>query len=67
MAVESQHIHTDIIEATEFPDLVSRYAVRGVPKTVLNDRLFFEGAAPEATLLAAVVDAAGKVAREEGT
>jgi len=67
MAVESQHIHTDIIEATEFPDLVSRYAVRGVPKTVLNDRLFFEGAVPEATLLAAVVDAAGKVAREEGT
>ena len=67
MAVESQHIHTDIIEATEFPDLVGRYSVRGVPKTVLNDRLFFEGAVPEATLLAAVVDAAGKVAREEGT
>ena len=65
MAVESQHIHADIIEATEFPDLVSRYAVRGVPKTVLNDHLFFEGSAPEATLLAAVVNAAGKVAREE--
>ena len=62
MAVESRHIRADIIEATEFPDLVSRYAVRGVPKTVLNDQLFFEGAAPEATLLAAVVDAAGKVA-----
>ena len=67
MAVESRHVHTDIIEATEFPDLVGRYAVGGVPKTVLNDRLFFEGAVPEATLLAAVVDAAGKVAREEGT
>jgi hypothetical protein len=67
MAVESPHIQTDIIEATEFPDLVSRYAVRGVPKTVLNDRLFFEGAVPEANLLAAIVDAAGKVAREEGT
>ena len=67
MAVESQHIHTDIIEATEFPDLVGRYAVRGVPKTDLNDRQIFEGAVPEATLLAAVVDAAGKVAREEGT
>ena len=66
MAVESRRIRADIIEATEFPDLVGRYAVRGVPKTVLNDRLFFEGAAPEATLLAAVVDAAGKVAREEG-
>ena len=67
MAVESPHIQTDIIEATEFPDLVSRYAVRGVPQTVLNDRLFFEGAVPEANLLAAIVDAAGKVAREEGT
>jgi len=67
MAVESPHIQTDIIEATEFPDLVSRYAVRGVPKTVLNDRLFFEGAVPEANLLAAIVDAAGKVAQEEGT
>ena len=67
MAVESPHIQTDIIEATEFPDLVSRYAVSGVPKTVLNDRLFFEGAVPEANLLAAIVDAAGKVAQEEGT
>jgi predicted DsbA family dithiol-disulfide isomerase len=58
MAIESPRVRADIIEATEFPDLVTRYAVRGVPKTILNDRLFIEGAVPEPDLLAAVNRAA---------
>ena len=53
--------------ATEFPDLVARYAVRGVPKTILNDRLFIEGAVPEPDLVAAVSQAAGPAAPEART
>jgi predicted DsbA family dithiol-disulfide isomerase len=67
MAVESSLVRADIIEATEFPDLVARYAVRGVPKTVLNDGSFIEGAVPEPDLLAAIVDAAGGRGREAAT
>ena len=59
MAVESPQVRADIIEATEFPELVARYAVRGVPKTVVSDRVAIEGAGPETDLLAAILQAAG--------
>jgi predicted DsbA family dithiol-disulfide isomerase len=64
MAIESPRIRADIVEATEFPDLVARYAVRGVPKTILNDRLFVEGAVPEPDLVAAVGQAGGQAPPE---
>jgi hypothetical protein len=47
MAVESEFVTADVIEATEFPDLVRRYNVRGVPKIVINDSVEFVGALPE--------------------
>ena len=47
MAVESEHVTADVIEATEFPDLARRYGVRGVPKIVVNDSIEFVGALPE--------------------
>lgn len=59
MAIESPRVRADIIEATEFPDLVARYAVQGVPRTVLNDRVAIDGAVPETELLGAVLRAAG--------
>ncbi len=64
MAIESPRIRADIVEATEFPDLVARYAVRGVPKTILNDRLFVEGAVPEPDLIAVVRQASGQAPPE---
>jgi predicted DsbA family dithiol-disulfide isomerase len=48
MAVESEHITADVIEAMEFPDLARRYGVRGVPKIVINETTEFVGALPEA-------------------
>jgi predicted DsbA family dithiol-disulfide isomerase len=63
MAVESEHITADVIEAMEFPDLSRRYAVRGVPKIVINETTEFVGALPEAQYLAHVreaVEANGK-------
>lgn len=47
MAIESERVRADVIEANEFPDLVRRYGVRGVPKVVINDRVEFVGALPE--------------------
>ncbi|MHB8556058.1 MAG: protein disulfide oxidoreductase [Candidatus Dormibacteria bacterium] len=51
MAMASSVVTAEAFEATEFPDLVQRYQVRGVPKTVLNDTLTVEGAVPEQHLL----------------
>lgn len=51
MALESPHVTADVIEASEFPELIQRYGVRGVPKTVINGTVGVEGALPEAALL----------------
>jgi predicted DsbA family dithiol-disulfide isomerase len=59
MSVESGHVTADVIEATEFPDLARRYAVRGVPKTVINDTVEFVGALPESQFLSYVKAAVG--------
>ncbi|MGQ9671566.1 MAG: protein disulfide oxidoreductase [Candidatus Aminicenantales bacterium] len=50
-ALESPLIRADMVEATEFPHLVQKYQVFGVPKTVLNETVFVEGAVPEADFL----------------
>jgi predicted DsbA family dithiol-disulfide isomerase len=48
LAVESERVTGDVIEAMEFPDLARRYMVRGVPKIVINETTEFVGALPEA-------------------
>jgi glutaredoxin-like protein len=47
LAIESDFITADMVEATEFPDLVQHYQVRGVPKTVINGTASIEGSLPE--------------------
>lgn len=58
LAIESPHITATAIDATEYPDLVRRYNVTGVPKTVINDSVEIVGAATEADLVEAVLKAA---------
>ena len=53
-AIESPFVTAVAIDATEFPDLVQRYRVNGVPKTVINDIKELLGAAPEADFVAAI-------------
>ena len=55
-AIESPHVSTVAIDATEFPDLVRRYNVNGVPKTVINDTMELMGAAPEDEFINAIHD-----------
>jgi hypothetical protein len=45
---------------TGYPDLVRRYRVASVPKTVVGDDVEFVGALPESGLLGHVQDAARK-------
>jgi glutaredoxin-like protein len=51
MALESEFITADMIEATEFPDLANKYRVYGVPKIVVNEVVQIEGAVPESTFI----------------
>ncbi len=59
MAVESGHVTSSIVEASEYPDLVRRYQVSGVPKTVANETVEILGARPEEDFVRTAVGAAG--------
>ena len=47
MAIAKANVIADVVEVSEFPELANRYAVRGVPKTVINDSVEFVGNVPE--------------------
>jgi glutaredoxin-like protein len=51
MAYHSPRVKADMVEATEFPDLSQKYSVMGVPRTVINETEFQEGAAPEKMII----------------
>lgn len=57
MAIDNPHIRGDVVEASEFPHLVQRYHIMGVPKTVVNESTQFEGSVPENRFLAEVMKA----------
>lgn len=59
MTLVSERVTADVIEAIEFPHLVQKYRVMGVPKTVVNEQHEVVGAVPEARLLATLKQAAG--------
>ncbi len=51
MAYYSTKVTGDMVEATEFPQLTQKYNVMGVPRTVINETAYQEGAAPEETII----------------
>ena len=57
MAMASDLITADMVEATEFPHLSMKYNVMGVPRTVINETVYQEGAAPEALIVAKMQEA----------
>jgi len=65
LAVASEWIRADCVEATEFPDLAQRYMVMAVPKTVVNERVSFEGALPEVQFVDAVLQAVNGQGEQE--
>jgi glutaredoxin-like protein len=51
LALESEHITSDMVESSEFPHLVNKYGIMGVPKVVINEEFGFEGALPESSFV----------------
>ena len=47
MAMESELVTADMVEATEFQELSQFYQVYGVPLTVVNSKGRIEGGMPE--------------------
>ena len=56
LAMASDKVKADMVEAIEFPHLSNKYDVMGVPRTVINETEFLEGAAPEAMLMARIME-----------
>ena len=57
MAVASSRVTSFIVEASEYPDLVRKYRVSGVPKTIVNETVEILGARPEEEFVRAAVGA----------
>jgi predicted DsbA family dithiol-disulfide isomerase len=59
LAMASDMVTADMVEATEFPHLAIKYQVQGVPRTVVNDTIHIEGAVPEAALVSQLMAQVG--------
>lgn len=60
LAMESDLIHADMVESMEFPHLATKYSVMGVPRTVINEDTYVEGAVPEARLISKLKEAVAR-------
>lgn len=65
-ALENEFIQADCIEATEFPELSSRFRVYAVPKTVINGSASIEGSLPEQFFLEEILKTLPPVPKTEG-
>jgi predicted DsbA family dithiol-disulfide isomerase len=65
MAVESDNVRADMVEATEFPQLAVNYQVRAVPRTVINGTQLVDGGVPEPVMLQMLLMALGKLETED--
>lgn len=59
MAIENPNVRSDMVEVSEFPDLARQYQVYGVPLTVVNENIRFEGGAPEHYFIPAMLKQLG--------
>ncbi|MBI4673018.1 MAG: thioredoxin family protein [Chloroflexi bacterium] len=59
MAIENPNVRADMIEVSEYPELAQRYRVYGVPLTVVNQTVRFEGGAPEPYFIPALLEQLG--------
>ena len=68
LALASDLVTADMVEASEFPHLANRYQVYGVPRTVIEDVIHIEGAVPEAQVVSRLLQVLdeGAMARLRG-
>jgi predicted DsbA family dithiol-disulfide isomerase len=67
MAIENANVRADMVEVNEYPELAQRYQVYGVPLTVANETIRFEGGAPEPYFIPALLEQLGIPAPSEAT
>jgi len=60
-AIENDLIRADVIDSGEFPHLAQKYAVMGVPKTVINEKVDFMGPVTEEMFVQQVLLATGQM------
>ncbi len=60
MAMVNPNITADMIEAQEFPELSQRFSVRGVPRTVVNEKFNIDGGLPEDAFISQIIDYVGE-------
>lgn len=65
LAMASDLIRADMVESIEFPQLVNKYGVAGVPRTIINETVSLEGLAPEPLMVAKVLQGAGLMTGEQ--
>jgi len=58
LAIESDRVTGDMVEAIEYPHLAQKYGVQGVPKVVINEAHSFTGAMSESRFVQEVLKAA---------
>lgn len=59
MALESPNVYTDIIVASDFPELVSKHRITTLPKTIFGENLVQDGHVTESEFLEMVFQAEG--------
>jgi hypothetical protein len=62
MAMESEYVTADMVEASEFPELSDRFQVYAVPLTVVNQRTRIEGGLPEPLFVSQILNSVGVAA-----
>ena len=56
LACYHERVRSDMVEVTEFPHLANKYGVMGVPRSVINEDLYIEGAVPEKVFVDKVLE-----------
>ncbi len=64
LAFVNPQVRADMIDSAEFPQLVQRYRVSGVPRTVIDGRPAFEGALPPHEAILEILKVANPAAWE---
>ncbi len=64
LAFVNPQIRADMIDSAEFPQLVQRYRVSGVPRTIIDGRPAFEGALPPHEAILEILKVASPAAWE---
>jgi glutaredoxin-like protein len=57
LAFFSQRVRSDMVELMEFPHLANKYGVMGVPRSVINEDHYIEGAVPEKAFVDKILEA----------